>query len=76
MKLKCAQQGSAPLTAHYLSKQILITVILANNIDLLELQGQLSTGWINYQDCTEKKLQEEALVSQDISQHGTAKLYK
>lgn len=51
---------------------------LANNIDFLELQTKLSTGWVKYQDCTEEDFRKKPLlVSMSlvdlVSQHVTAK---
>lgn len=78
MKLKCAQQTSAPIKAEYLFKEILTSNILADNIDFLELQAQLSTGRVKYQDCTEEDFRKKpSLVSMSlvnlVSQHVTAK---
>lgn len=65
----------------YLFKYILITSILDNTTDLLELQAQLSTEWVKYQDCAEEDFQKKPLLVLMslvilVSQYVTAKLYK
>lgn len=64
-----------------LFKYILITNILDNTTDLLELQAQLSTEWVKYHDCTEEDFQKKPLLAimslvSLVSQYVTAKLYK